>query len=83
MRFGAVSAPLFSLSFLGFGLRAPLASWGSLLHAAMDVTAIERSPWLLIPAGFIIVTVCALTFVGEALREAFDAFAPSPRSRRC
>jgi peptide/nickel transport system permease protein len=71
-----------SLSFLGFGLREPLVSWGSLLNAATDVTSIERHPWFLIPAGFIIVTVCAFTFVGEALRDAFDAFSAETTRRR-
>jgi len=62
-----------SLSFLGYGLREPLASWGSLLNAAADVTVIGQYPWMLIPAGFIIVSVCAFNFVGEGLRDAFDA----------
>jgi len=70
-----------SLSFLGFGLREPLVSWGRLLNAALDVTVIGRYPWFLIPAAFIVVTVCASTFVGEGLREAFDATADG--SRHC
>jgi len=69
-----------SLSFLGFGLREPFVSWGSLLNAAMEVTAIDRHPWFLIPAGFIIAAVLALTFVGEALRDAFDRGAPGSRN---
>jgi peptide/nickel transport system permease protein len=71
-----------SLSFLGFGLREPLISWGSLLSAAMDVTVIERHPWLLTPAAFIVLTVCAFTFVGEALRDAFDTLSSAERSAR-
>lgn len=71
-----------SLSFLGFGLREPLVSWGGLLNAALDVTVIGRYPWFLIPAAFIAVTVCASTFVGEGLRDAFDATAGGSRHRR-
>lgn len=62
-----------SLSFLGFGLREPMMSWGSLLNVAMDATAVGRYPWFLIPAAFIVVSVLAFNLVGEGLRDAFDA----------
>ncbi|MGB2983202.1 MAG: ABC transporter permease [Candidatus Bipolaricaulia bacterium] len=71
-----------SLSFLGFGLREPMASWGGLLDVAIDVAIIDQYPWLLIPAGFIVVSVCAFAFVGEGLREAFDSLSRSGRSGR-
>jgi peptide/nickel transport system permease protein len=64
-----------SLSFLGFGLREPLVSWGSLLNSAMDVTAIGRYPWFLIPAGFVVLASLSFSLVGDGLRDAFDALA--------
>jgi len=71
-----------SLSFLGFGLREPLVSWGSLLHVALDATIIGRSPWLLIPAGFIVLTALAFALVGEGLRDALDTLSSIPRDGR-
>lgn len=71
-----------SLSFLGFGLREPMVSWGGLLNVAMDVTVIEQYPWFLIPAGFVVVSVCAFTFVGEALRDALDSLSRTGKARR-
>jgi peptide/nickel transport system permease protein len=71
-----------SLSFLGFGLREPMVSWGGLLNVAMDVTVIEQYPWFLIPAGFVAVSVCAFAFVGEALRDALDSLSRTRITRR-
>ena len=62
------------LSFLGYGIREPMSSWGSLLNVATNVAAIERYPWLLIPGGFIVVSVLAFNFVGDAIRDAVDPF---------
>jgi len=69
-----------SLSFLGFGLREPMVSWGGLLNAAMDVSVIDRYPWTLIPAAFIIASVIALNLIGEGLRDAVDALSRASAS---
>jgi oligopeptide transport system permease protein len=59
------------LSFLGLGVQEPLTSWGLLI--AEGAGAIQASPWLLLyPAMFFVVTLSALNFVGDGLRDAFD-----------
>jgi microcin C transport system permease protein len=61
---------LTSLDYLGFGLPPPTPSWGELLQEAWA----NFSDWWL---GFSVIaamvaTLVAVTFVGEAIREAFD-----------
>jgi peptide/nickel transport system permease protein/oligopeptide transport system permease protein len=67
------------LSFLGVGIQAPLASWGLLLSdAAQVINPIKGYWWLLIfPAAVMSLTLLALNFLGDGLRDAFD-----PRQRR-
>jgi len=63
------------LSFLGLGVQEPLTSWGFLI--AEGASSIESSLWLLLyPALFFVVTLSALNFIGDGLRDAFD-----PRDR--
>ena len=63
-----------ALSFLGLGLQAPAISWGVLLRAAQNMTTLVLHPWLLFIAPFIIVTVLAFNFLGDALRDAADPY---------
>lgn len=63
-----------TLSFLGLGIKPPLTSWGLLLSEATNLNSLELYPWLLIPGGCIIVTVLALNFVGDGLRDAAAPF---------
>jgi peptide/nickel transport system permease protein len=59
------------LSFLGLGVRPPSPSWGSILNDGY--TFIRDTPWLVIAGGMpLIVTTLGFTFLGEALRDAFD-----------
>jgi oligopeptide transport system permease protein len=59
------------LSFLGIGVQAPLASWGSLV--ADGVTNIAIFPWqLLCPGVTMAVTLFSLNFLGDGLRDALD-----------
>jgi oligopeptide transport system permease protein len=62
------------LSFLGIGVREPLPSWGNLAATGLSELNIVRARWwlLLWPCLFIAVTLLALNFVGESLRERFD-----------
>jgi peptide/nickel transport system permease protein len=60
------------LSFVGFGVREPCASWGNLLTAGTNLVNLARSPWLLFPGFFIILAVVAYNFLGDGLRDAFD-----------
>ncbi|WP_040847904.1 ABC transporter permease [Treponema lecithinolyticum] len=59
------------LSFLGLGVSAPLASWGSLV--ADGVKSMELYPWLLlVPAIIMTVFLFAMNFLGDGLRDSFD-----------
>lgn len=60
-----------TLSFLGLGVQEPLASWGSLISNGSQV--LQVAPWLLFfPSLFLSLTIFALTFIGDALRDALD-----------
>ena len=63
------------LSFLGLGVKPPMASWGLLLKEAQNVQTMQAYPWLLLPGVFIMVTVLAFNFLGDAIRDAADPFA--------
>jgi len=64
-----------SLSFLGLGLRPPVVSWGTLLKDAQSVRAVMQAPWQLLPAAAVIISVLALNFLGDGLRDASDPYA--------
>lgn len=67
-----------SLSFLGVGIQAPTASLGNMLKMASNLTSLLTMPWLWLPPGLIIMmTVLAINFAGDALRDALD-----PRASR-
>jgi len=60
-----------ALSFLGFGVRPPLATWGNILADGRDF--IFDAPWLFaIPGSAILVVVLAFNLVGEGLRDAMN-----------
>jgi peptide/nickel transport system permease protein len=62
-----------ALSFLGFGVLPPTPSWGNMLNAARTLTRLQDSPWLWVPPGvMILLTVLAINFVGDGLRDALD-----------
>ncbi|MGV9194755.1 oligopeptide ABC transporter permease [Microbacterium sp. MC2] len=62
-----------ALSFLGLGVPPPEASWGGMLHAAQSLTTLSTKPWIWLPPGVIIaVTVLAINYVGDGLRDALD-----------
>lgn len=63
-----------ALSFLGLGLRSPAISWGVLLKEAQQIRVLAYTPWLLIPAIFVVVTVLTFNFVGDGLRDAADPY---------
>ncbi|MCQ1853308.1 ABC transporter permease [Neorhizobium galegae] len=61
------------LSFLGLGVTPPEASWGNMLNAARATHVLENYPWQwMFPGGALVVTVLAINFVGDGLRDAFD-----------
>ncbi len=61
-----------ALSFLGLGVKEPMASWGLLLRDAQNFRALHLYPWLLAPGALILISVMAFNFVGDALRDAAD-----------
>src|SRR5690554_4996754 len=59
------------LSFLGLGVQAPYASWGSLVGDA--VKGMTLYPWkLFFPAAAMTIFLFAMNFLGDGLRDAFD-----------
>ncbi|WP_083460097.1 ABC transporter permease [Jiangella muralis] len=67
-----------ALSFIGLGVPPPTASWGNMLNEAQSLTILESMPWLWLPPGIAIaLTVLAVNFVGDGLRDAAD-----PRAAR-
>ena len=67
------------MSFLGVGLQPPLASWGTLVaEAASLINPIRLYWWMLVfPGGLMTLTLLALNFLGDGLRDALD-----PRVRK-
>ena len=67
---GVILAESF-LSFLGLGVRPPMASLGSLIaNGAQDM---ELAPWLLIfPSIVMTATLMSFNFIGDGLRDALD-----------
>ncbi len=63
-----------ALSFLGFGLQAPVVSWGVLLNDAQNIRVLSFAPWLLLPGLVVVITVMALNFVGDGMRDAADPY---------
>lgn len=60
-----------ALSFLGFGVQVPLASWGNMLSGSQDM--FRRAPWLVYPPGVMIfLTVLCVVLIADGLRDAFD-----------
>ena len=61
------------LSYLGFGIQPPTPSWGNILESAQ--VHVYRAPWLAVfPGVMIFVTVMAINFIGDGLRDAFDPY---------
>ena len=64
------------LSFLGLGIQPPQSSWGVLISGGVET--MEEYPWLLVFPGLALsLTLFALNFLGDGLRDALD-----PRATR-
>ena len=73
MGLGSIILTEATLSFLGLGIKYPLASWGSIINAASNIYVMTNYWYIWIPAGLLIVlTVLGFNFVGDGLRDAFD-----------
>ncbi len=63
------------LSFLGLGVQPPMSSWGLLIKEGAE--KMEAYPWLLVfPAVCFSLTLFALNFLGDGLRDALDPQSP-------
>jgi peptide/nickel transport system permease protein len=61
------------LSYLGFGVQPPTPTWGSILSTAQS--HVFRAPGLAFyPGAMIFITVMAINYIGDGLRDAFDPY---------
>ena len=60
-----------TLSFLGLGFPSDVPTWGSVLRDAKDYLDIAPH-WALVPGSLIFITVLAINFIGDGLRDALD-----------
>lgn len=68
--FGVILAEA-GVSYLGFGVQIPTASWGNMLSKSFDY--FNQAPWLVVAPGVIVVlTVTCLYQLTDALRDALD-----------
>ena len=73
MDLGSIILTEASLSFLGLGVKFPLASWGAIINAVNSIHVMKNFWWVWIPAGIcILLTVLGFNFIGDGLRDAFD-----------
>lgn len=78
MGMGSVILTESTLSFLGLGVKHPLATWGTIINSVSSATAMAHYQHIWIPVGLLIcLTVIAFNFVGDGLRDAYD-----PKSKR-
>jgi microcin C transport system permease protein len=66
---GGIGA-LVSLDYLGFGLPPPTPSWGQMVHVGLG--NLDKVWLVMTPLGALFATLLMVTFIGEAVREAFD-----------
>jgi oligopeptide transport system permease protein len=67
---GVILAESF-LSFLGLGVKPPMASLGALISTG--ASDMELAPWLLIfPSATMVITLMCFNFIGDGLRDAID-----------
>ena len=73
MGMGSVILTESTLSYLGLGVKHPLATWGTIINSVSSSTAMAHYPHIWIPVGLLIcLTVIAFNFVGDGLRDAYD-----------
>lgn len=62
-----------ALSFLGLGVKPTVPSWGNMLSAAQSMRVLQKQWWLWVPPGLmVLLTVMAINFLGDGLRDALD-----------
>jgi len=61
-----------TLSFLGFGIQPPTVSWGNMLAQSVQAVGTPMAYLLYFPGLAILITVLAVNYLGDGLRDAFD-----------
>jgi peptide/nickel transport system permease protein len=61
-----------TLSFLGFGVQPPAVSWGWLVNDAKGTAGTDYAYMIYFPGFAITLTLLAINFLGDGLRDAFD-----------
>ena len=78
MGMGGVILTESTLSYLGLGVKHPLATWGTIINSVSSASAMAHYAHIWIPVGLLIcLTVIAFNFVGDGLRDAYD-----PKAKR-
>ncbi|MBP5165945.1 MAG: ABC transporter permease [Oscillospiraceae bacterium] len=73
MGMGSVIIMESTLSYLGLGVKHPLATWGTIINSVSSASAMAHYAHIWIPVGLLIcVTVIAFNFVGDGMRDAYD-----------
>lgn len=73
MGLGSVILTESTLSYLGLGVKHPLATWGTMINSVSSAAAMQTYTYIWIPVGLLIcLTVIAFNFVGDGLRDAYD-----------
>ena len=63
-----------SLSFIGLGVADTTPTWGNILNAAKNLTVVQQQWWIWVfPGAAISLFVLAINFLGDGLRDVFDA----------
>ncbi len=65
-----------ALSYLGYGVKPPATSWGSMLSDSKGYFGTDQAYLIWFPGLAILLTVLCVNFIGDGLRDAFD-----PKSR--
>lgn len=74
---GTMMMELAGLSFLGLGVKPPMAEWGSMINEGRNL--LQVSPWMALAPGMaIFVTVMVFNLLGDTLRDYMD---PKQRSK--
>ncbi|WP_042225298.1 oligopeptide ABC transporter permease [Oceanobacillus manasiensis] len=67
-----------ALSFIGMGIPQPTPTWGNMISEAQNIRILRDHPEAWVPPGLaILLTVLAINFIGDGLRDTFD-----PKSNR-
>lgn len=75
---GTMMMELAGLSFLGLGVKPPMAEWGSMINDGRSL--LQISPWMVLAPGMaIFITVMVFNLLGDTLRDYMD---PKERSKR-